>query len=410
MRRHDVVVVGAGASGCSIAAHLLRERPDARVAIVDRAHVGAGSTSRSTAAFRHQWSVPAHVAFSRYAAREFAALAARGVPVGFRRNGYLFLHPDADAARAARDRVAMQRAAGVRGVEVLDRDETRRRVAIGPALDPDSFVASTWGPDDGFLDPLALAQGYLDEARQRGADYLPGRTVRAVMRSGGRVAGVHAEPVDLAADVVVLAAGVWSATIGADSGLPLPLRAAKRHLYHARPVRGRDVSRWPLTIGDRGQHVRPSEANTLLLAWERRPAPLPALPSDAELRDGQDRPDPGFGIDVDAYGGETLAAMARHVPCLAEDTALHRVTCGWYAVTPDHKAILGDDPRCPGLIHACGFSGHGIMHAPATGAVVAARILDRRPDWIDVDEIERQFGLAPLLDGRAREPLETLVL
>jgi len=406
----DIVIVGAGASGCSIAAHVLRSDPKASVALVDRAWVGAGSTSRSTAAFRHQWSIPAHVAFSRHASDAYDAMAERGAPIGFRRNGYLFLYADETALATAARRVEEQRARGVAGVEVLRPDEVRERVACGASLDPTSFVGATWGPRDGFLDPLAVAQAYLDEARAAGAAYRPETRVDALDVERGRVRGVRTPTGAIAAGAVVLAAGVWGRGLSAAAGCDLPLHPAKRHLYHTRPVRGVDVSAWPLIIGDRGQHSRPSEGNTMMLGWEHRPDPLESDPGDAALWTGQDRIEPGFGTAPDEYGFEVLAEMARHVPTLAEATALHRATCGWYAVTPDRKAILGEDPRCAGLFHACGFSGHGIMHAAATGAVVAARVLGRPCAIVPDDEIDRNFGLGPLLDGRLREPVEAMML
>ena len=81
METADVVVIGAGVTGCSIASHLHRLNPALTVVLLDRHHVGAGSSSRSTAAFRHQWSVPAHVAFSRYASEEYDRLTAKGFPI-----------------------------------------------------------------------------------------------------------------------------------------------------------------------------------------------------------------------------------------------------------------------------------------------------------------------------------------
>ena len=119
MTGFDVAIVGAGVSGCSIAAHLLRADPSLRVVVLDRAHVGAGSTSRSTAAFRHQWSIAAHVAFSRYASAAYDDMTDRGVPVSFRRNGYLFLYDRDDAFAEAGRRVAAQRDLGVEHVAVL---------------------------------------------------------------------------------------------------------------------------------------------------------------------------------------------------------------------------------------------------------------------------------------------------
>jgi glycine/D-amino acid oxidase-like deaminating enzyme len=105
-----------------------------------------------------------------------------------------------------------------------------------------------------------------------------------------------------------------------------------------------------------------------------------------------------------------LAELAVFLPVLAEAVGLSRATCGWYTVTPDHKAILGEDPRLRGLYHAAGFSGHGIMHAAAAGLTVAELLLGRTPTLAPRDALATHFGLAPLLEGRLREPVEDMVL
>lgn len=407
----DVVVIGAGAVGCSVAAHLLRLEPGLSVRLLDIHHVGAGSTSRSTAAFRHQWSIPAHVAFSRYASDEYDRLERSGQPIGFRRNGYLFLFTeDAPLARAA-ERVERQRELGVAGVEVLDPTALAARVSCGPHLDSGILAGATWGPRDGFLDPLAVAQAYLDEARNRGAAYRPGTGAAGLLRAGGRTDGVRlTDGSALPAGRVVLCAGVWGRGVAEVSGLTLPVAPAKRYLYHSRPVRDLDVGAWPMVIAPGGAHLRPAEGNTLMMAWERRPAALDPCPPARVLWDLQDRVEPGFDTGPSGYGVEILTELSRVLPPLAESVALHRATCGWYCVTPDHKAILGEDPRSPGLFHATGFSGHGIMHAAATGLTLAERLLDRPASLVEPDELDRHFGLGPLLEGRRREPVEDMVL
>ena len=257
------MVIGAGISGCATAAHLLRLEPALKVTLLEHDHVGSGSTSRSMAAFRHQWSLPIHIAFSRYAAGQ---------------------------------------------------------------------------------------------------------------------------------------------------GLSLPLRPAKRYLYHSRPLNTPRVAGWPLVVSPGGAHFRPSEGNTLLLAWEHRPDPLQGKIEAAMLWECQDTIEPGFGTDLYGYGIEILMELAPLVPMLEERAALASVTCGWYQVTDDHKAILSEDPRLPGLFVAAGFSGHGIMHGPATGRTLAELVLNRPTGLAPREEIARHFGLAALLEGRRREPAEQMVL
>jgi sarcosine oxidase subunit beta len=414
----DVVILGAGIAGVATAEHLLRFEPGLDVLLADPEHVGAGSTSRSAAAFRHQWSVPAHVAFSRYSGEDYERLAAQGHGVRFRRNGYLFLYTDSGRFDQAARRAAKQRELGVE-VEVLRPAEIAARSPCGSSIHLEDLVGATWGAQDGFLDPLGVAQAYLDLARERGLVYRPGLQVTGLdthagparagsIREGARVTGVRFGSDTVATERVVLAAGIWSPSVAARFGLTIPLHPAKRYIYHSRPLRGISVAEWPLLIGDRGQHCRPSEGNTLMMAWEARPKPMDACPEPGTLWDLQDTIEPGFGCNE--YGLEVLEALARHVPVLAEEVSLHRATCGWYADTQDGKAILGPDPRLAGLYLATGFSGHGIMHGGATGLVLAELLLGREPSLLGRDVLDREFGLAPLLAGRPRLPREEMGL
>lgn len=407
----DVVIIGAGVVGCAVAAHLKQLDPTVSVALLDRHHVGAGSTSRSTAAFRHQWSVPAHIAFSRYSSTEYDRLIQTGYPLGFHRNGYLFLFTDPAKLAQASLRVDRQRNLGVQGVEVLDRKDLASRVSCGPLLDLSRVVGATWGPTDGFLDPLAVAQAYLDEARNAGVSYLPQSPVTEILKKPSTTTGVRiGSDRKIFTPRVINCAGIWSDSIARLAGLSLPIQPAKRFLYHSHPVRDLDISNWPMTIDPAGAHLRPSEGNTLMLAWEHLPRSLPECPPENELWEMQDVIDEGFGTGPDSYGIGVLTALSELLPVLAEKVSLARVTCGWYTVTPDHKAILGEDPRLGGLYHATGFSGHGIMHAAATGRVLSELILGRRLSLVPEEELEAQFGLPPLLEGGTRKPVEDMHL
>jgi glycine/D-amino acid oxidase-like deaminating enzyme len=402
----DVVIIGAGIAGVSLAEHLLRLEPGMRVLLADLHHLGAGSTSRSLAAFRHQWSVPAHVAFSKYSGEDYGRLSGLGYALAFRRNGYLFLYTDPDRWRRAQERAGRQRELGVT-VETLETLDPRIPCAV--AVEDPAVIGATWGPRDGFLDPLAVAQAYLDEARQRGLAYRPGWTPAGLDRDQeGQVIGISFGSERIATERVVLAAGIWSASIAQEWGVSLPLIAAKRYIYHSRPLRDLDVSPWPLVIGDRGQHCRPSEGNTLMVSWEHRPEARSRLPDPGALWDEQDAIEPGFGASE--YGIEVLAELARHLPVLAEVVSLWKTTSGWYANTLDGKAILGPDPRVPGLFLATAFSGHGIMHGGATGRVMAELLLGRSPSLISAGQLEREFGVEPLREGRVRWPVEEMGL
>lgn len=404
-------IIGAGIAGCSTACHVLRLEPGARVTLLEREHIGAGSTSRSAAAFRQQWSVPAHVAFSLYSASEYEAMERRGRPVLFRRNGYLFLYADEAEFQAATVRAERQRQIGVGDVVALEPREIPDRVIAGPAIDLERLAGATWCPSDGFLDPLSVAQNFLDEARERGAAYRPGARVTGIEARGSSGPVVVLESGErLEADAVVNAGGAWSRGVARAAGLDLPVRPAKRYLYFTRPIRGRDVSAWPLIVVDLGPYMRPSEGNAFLMGWDERPEPLDEYPGDEALLDAQDAIYPGFSTGVDDWGVTVLAALAERLPFMAEEAALARVTTGYYTISPDQKAIISEDARLPGLFHLTGFSGHGIMHGAACGLTMAELLLGRETTLAPRVEIKRHFALAPLLEGRLREPVEEMVI
>ena len=295
----DILLIGAGIAGCSIAAHVLRLQPEIRVMLLDGAHVGAGSTSRSMAAFRHQWSVPAHVAFSLYSAREYDAMAQRGVPIGFRRQGYLFLHDREETWREAARHAFDQSEAGAEGVRTLSVAELTTGVSCGAEIEDDAVVGAIFGARDGWLDPLAAAQAYLDEARAAGLDYRPGTAVTGLHTERGRLSAVVcADGLVVTAGRTVLCAGPWSAPLAAMADLDLPIRPAKRYLYQTRPIAGVDVEGWPMVIAPGGAHCRPAEGNTLILGWEERPVPLDQTPGAESLWEEQDQVEPGFGTPV----------------------------------------------------------------------------------------------------------------
>jgi sarcosine oxidase subunit beta len=363
------------------------------------------------AAFRHQWSIEAHVAFSRYSGLLYEEFADQGRPVNFRHNGYLFLYEDEEEMARARRRVEQQEGIGVEGLQLLAPPEIAEAVPCGEWIDQEGLAGAVFGARDGFLDPLAVAQAFLEEARNLGVDYRSTERVVGFDIADGRVVSLRTVSGERhAAGLFLNAAGPWSIEIAGLAGVDLPVRPAKRYLYQTRPILGIEVSGWPLLIGRRSAHFRPAEGNTLILACEDRPETLTQIPGDDGLWENQDRIEPGFGLGPDEYGIEILAALAERVPVLAEHAALAHVTCGWYSITPDHKAILSADPRLGSFFHATGFSGHGIMHAAATGLCMAELLLERPVSLVSPEEFARHFSLDPLLEGRRREPVEEMVL
>jgi glycine/D-amino acid oxidase-like deaminating enzyme len=410
--RADVVVVGAGAVGAATA-WFLTERRGLRVAVLEAQAIAAGSTSRSAAGFRQQFSSRGHVLMSRFSREVYEAFPKTfGVAPVFVQNGYLFLYTDAAALEAARGRVAFQREQGVSDVTTLSPAEVDALPGLAGAFAVDRLVGATWCPSDGFLRPTEIAATFVDAARKRGATLHVGARVTAFEKSGGAVSGVVVDgEKTIETRAVVVAAGWWSNAVASLAGCPIPVVPVKRYLYVTDQFEGRDVTRFPLVVADLGPYARP-EANALMMGWDERPEKpaghdrFPPPKHDlAHLLEEQDRVAPGFGRGIDEYGVEVLAGLAEVMPWLGDEGGIRHVTGGYYEVTPDDKAILAEDPRLRGLFHATGFSGHGIMHAPAAGRAVADLATGSAPPF----PLEG-FALGPLLENRPRPDPERMVI
>jgi len=408
----DVAVVGAGIIGASIAWHLA-SRTGLKVALLDRETVGSGSTSRSAAAFRQQFSAVQHVRMSRYSAEEYRRFPeVFGVDPVFVQNGYLFLYTRQDDLDAAARRVDLQHAEGVADAAVLTPEDVDDLPGLGGVFRVDHLAGATWCPSDGFLRPLEIAMAYADGARREGASVHANAVVTGIEVTNGRVTSLEVNGVRrIACGAVVVAAGWWSTFVTGLAGCPIPVTAVKRYLYITPQFKTRHVEHFPLIVGDVGPYMRP-ESNGLMMGWDERPGKpagadrYPGVEQDErDLWEVQDAVEPGFGRGIDDYGIEVLSALSEFVPFLADEGGIEYVTCGYYEITPDDKAILGEDPRVQGLWHASGFSGHGIMHAPAAGRAMSDLLAGRKPPF-DMSG----FALDPLLENRMRPDPERMVI
>jgi sarcosine oxidase subunit beta len=410
--RADVVVIGSGAVG-SAAAWYLTETAGLSVAVLEARAVAAGSTSRSAAAFRQQFSSRAHVRMSLFSREVYERFPETfgGDPV-FLQHGYLFLYTDPAAAEAARARVAWQQAEGVKDAAYLEPAGVDGLPGLRGCFAVDALAGASWCPTDGFLRPTEIAAGFVEGARRRGATLHVGARVTGIEARRGAVEAVRVNGTHrIETRAIVLAAGWWSNHVASLAKCPIPVTAVKRYLYVTPQFRGRRVEHFPLVVWNLGAYARP-ESNGLLMGWDERPekpAGTDRFPSPvqdpAALEEAQDVVEPGYGRGIDDYGMEVLAELAGAMPWLAEEGGVQHVACGYYEITPDDRAIIGEDPRLAGLFHASGFSGHGIMHAPAAGRAVADLARRAQPPFP-----MEPFALGPLLQNEPRAEPERMVI
>ncbi len=360
----DVAVIGAGIIGMSIGYHLLQLDPSLRVAVLERAPVpGTGSTAKATGGIRYQFASELQLRLSllsRPVFENFQELF--GMDIGLRHHGYLFATAQAERMAAMGRAAQMQRRLGI-PAEELSPDDARR---LCPPLAADDLVGATFCAWDGSADPHGVLQGFWKGFRERGGRVVTEAEVVALRRRPGAEPGgvwsLHTRGGDFEAPSVVLAAGAFSRSVAALAGLDLPVMPFRRQVFVLRAPIGFPTS-IPLTVdADSGWYVHADRSGSLLCGG-----------TDRDTR-------PGLEEVVDWSGfGPVCEAMQRRMPALLEAEVI-RAYAGIRALTPDLHPILGPVDGWPGLYLACGMSGHGIMHSPAVGRLVAEWVVLGRPE------------------------------
>ena len=393
----DVVIIGSGIVGSSIAYHLA-EQGCTNVLVVEReAHQGKGSTGKSMGGVRAQFATSVNIQMSRYSIDFFSRFdEVVGYPADYRAHGYLFCattERHLEYLKANRER---QIALGVTNVELVSAADVARFV---PQLRVDDIIGGTYCPTDGFVDPHSVMMGFMLKARERGArlwlDTIvtgievdrPNRNDAGSSANHGHITGVNTSRGFVSSPVVVNAAGPWAAQVAGMAGEALPVEPLRRQLVPTEPFTELP-KRFPMMIDmSTGFHFR-REGAGILLAWND--------PDET----------PGFKTDFDpTFVEKILTRAADRVPCLADASVNpRRAWAGLYEMTPDHHAIIGEAPTVKGLFFTNGFSGHGVMHSPASGKITSDLILHGRSDLIDTSLL----GVERFAEGRLLE--ETAVL
>jgi glycine/D-amino acid oxidase-like deaminating enzyme len=413
----DVVIIGSGIVGSSVAYHLAQAGCTNVLVIEREAHQGKGSTGKSMGGVRAQFSTPVNIQMSKYSIDFFAKFdEVVGHPADYRAHGYLFCATNENHIAYLKANRERQNALGVTNVEWVTADDIVKMV---PQLRVDDILGGTFCPTDGFVDPHSVMMGFMLNARQRGvrlwldtkvtgieveagtnanvnagsAD-VPVRNLDNEERTGTsafpaaesrRIAGVQTSRGFVSTRVVVNAAGAWAAEVAKMAGAELPVEPLRRQLVPTEPF-DQLPKRFPMVIDmSTGFHFR-REGKGILLAW-----------NDHDET-------PGFKTDFDpTFVEKILTHAASRVPVLAEaEVNPRRAWAGLYEMTPDHHAIIGPAPNVEGLYFVNGFSGHGVMHSPASGRVTAELILQGKSDLIDASQLSvERFREGKLLEETA---------
>ncbi|HKP49674.1 MAG TPA: FAD-dependent oxidoreductase [Gemmatimonadales bacterium] len=370
MRTASIVIIGGGVIGASVAYHLAR-RGWREILVLDRSSgPGLGSTGRATGGFRAQYATPINVRLSLLSREKLRCFREEtGGEAGYHPAGYLWLASTAGELEVLRSARRVQHQEGLtEAVEVGPKEIAR----LNPAVDLDEVIGGAFCPSDGFIRPLGIVEGYLAAAQRLGVKLewqveVTGLTRRA----DDGVALVETSSGPVSPEAVVNAAGPWAAQVAQWAGFDLPVAPLRRQVAATAPS---DLlpENMPMTIfTSDGFHLRVRDGRILLL-W-----PTPGVPG---------RP---FDTAVDDEWIHAVAAKAhRRIPVVRR-AAIDRDACwaGLYEVSPDKHAILGAAPDCPNLFLANGCSGHGVMHAPALGQLLAEVMSDRAASTMDVSSL-----------------------
>ncbi|MEI7644488.1 MAG: FAD-binding oxidoreductase [Chloroflexales bacterium] len=363
----QVVIIGAGVVGASVAYHLaLRGCTDVLILEKQEAEV-SGSTARSAAGLRHQFSMSTNILLSRYSIERLRHFTEEtGGYANLHHVGYLFLVNDAATWEAYTAAAALQRDLGVH-VELLSPAEAARFV---PQMVIDDLVGATFSPDDGYCDPYGIAMGYLRAAQRMGVRIRRDTPATGFVVEAGHIRGVQTRQGRIGCDLVVNSAGPWAGEVAALAGLAVPVRPFRRNVFMTTPF-PQIPGPIPLIIDVGSGFYMRHEGASILMGESN-----PAEPSS-------------YNTTVDwTWLDQMLDHGLARFPIL-EQASLAEQQCwaGLYEITPDNNPILGRHPDLGGYVDASGFSGHGIMHAPASGMLMAEEILDGRAHTINIDEL-----------------------
>jgi len=385
MRTAEVVIIGGGIVGSSIAYHLTAAGCRNVLVIERESAQGKGSTGKSMGGVRAQFSTPVNIQMSLYSIPFYAAFdQTLGYPCGYRAQGYLFCATSAAHMAFLRTNHERQVSLGLKTARLISADEIR---AMFPQLRSDDIVGGAFCSTDGFVDPYSAMNGFMAATSERGAELWKNAEVTGIQRDWRGITGVETSRGTVSTRTAVNCAGAWAASIAKMVGVDLPVEPLRRMLVPTEPF-DQFPHTAPMIIDmSNGFHFRPQGLG-FLLAW-----------NDPEET-------PGYKTDFDlTFIEKILTRAADRVPVF-EQLAVNpkRAWAGLYEMTPDHHPVLGPVPEVPGFFLANGFSGHGVMHAPATGKILSDLILEGKTDVIDASLL----NLARFAEGRMIE--ETAVL
>jgi sarcosine oxidase, subunit beta len=360
----DIVILGAGVMGASIAFHLAR-RKAGEIVVIDKDHVGRGASGRSSALIRMHYSFPPEVRLAVASLQMFQNWREIvGQPGDFHKTGFVrIVHPH-ETERLRRN-VEMQRSLGAR-IELIDRGQLHE---LEPDWNVEEVELAAYEPDSGYGDGAAVAGDFLGAARDLGVHYFSRTQATGFMVEAGRARGVITDHGTVAAPVVISATGPWTKPLFAAVGCDLPIECEFHQVAILRNAPGMQGGGCACIDSVSATYFRSDAHDKFLVGdfYGKRPIDpddFPQRASDESLE-------------------EIIERACRRVPKLAGAEVMRGVT-GVYDMTPDSRPLLGEIPGIGGLYVCAGFSGMGFKISPAIGLVMSELVLDGQGKTVDI--------------------------
>jgi glycine/D-amino acid oxidase-like deaminating enzyme len=360
----DIVIVGAGIMGTSLAFHLARRKPG-NIVVVDKDHVGFGGTGRSSALIRMHYSYPPEVQLALVSLHIFQHWReVVGEAGDFRKIGFVRTVPADETARLKQN-VEMQASLGV-NVKLITGKELKE---LEPDWNTDDIELAAYEPDSGYGDGSNVANDFLSRARDMGVAYVPKTQVRAFHVKDDRARGVSTEHGDIEAPIVVSATGPWTRPLFKQVGYDMPIEPEYHQVAILRNAPGMKGGGMACIDSITATYFRSDAQDKFLIGdfYGKRPVDpdnFPQRASDESLE-------------------EIIERASRRIPKLENAEVMRGVT-GVYDMTPDARPLLGEIPGIPGLHVCAGFSGMGFKIAPAIGLVMSELLLDGKGKTVDI--------------------------
>jgi sarcosine oxidase subunit beta len=386
VKRADIVIIGGGIIGINIA-YQLALHGAANAIVLERDTLASGSIGRAMGGIRQQFADELDIRFSLEGVKFYEQFTGEGnpsrltstMPPRFLQYGYMFLCTTPQSWQAMQRNAALQQSIGV-PTQLLTAAEAQQRV---PQLIVDDVLGATFCPTDGYSDPVGIIHALAEEARVRGVTISEHAPVEEVIVEHGRVQALRIPQETISTPLVINATGVYAPFIARLAGInDLPVRPLRRQLLLTEPFADlpEDV---PMVVDlVTSFHFRRRDGGVVFA--------LPLPPQAEEERLNQALAPEAFALTVDDNFWPLLQQHARRrCPTLAH-ARVARTWSGLYEMTPDEEPVLGKT-EVEGFLCACGFSGHGFMHAPMAAKLITELILDGASKTLDIEQfsIER---------------------